>query len=96
MDYPDRALVENMAYNVAQNIEPATAQQRRWRCDGTVGVMGYVWGHPVEPLLAMLEGADTEVERGAGGKAFDLIILSDLIFNHSQVCAPLCVFPSLK
>ena len=95
MDYPDRALVENMAYNVAQNVEPAAAQQQRWR-DGAVGVMGYVWGHPVEPLLAMLEDADTEAERGAGGKAFDLIILSDLIFNHSQVHVPLSVLPSLK
>jgi nicotinamide N-methyltransferase len=95
-DYPDRALVENMAYNVAQNVEPAAAQQQRGRRDGAVGVMGYVWGHPVEPLLAMLEDADTEAERGAGGKAFDLIILSDLIFNHSQVRTPLCVFSSLK
>ncbi|KAH8988258.1 hypothetical protein EDB86DRAFT_3065599 [Lactarius hatsudake] len=36
-----------------------------------VAVLGYVWGRPVEPLSA----------RGA---KFDLIILSDLIFNHSQ------------
>ncbi|KAH9010147.1 nicotinamide N-methyltransferase [Lactarius hengduanensis] len=59
-DYPDRALVDNMAHNVAQN---GVAH--------VVAVLGYVWGRPVEPLSA----------RGA---KFDLIILSDLIFNHSQ------------
>ncbi|KAH9979473.1 hypothetical protein BGW80DRAFT_1435008 [Lactifluus volemus] len=46
-DYPDQALIENMAYNVAQNIEPALAH-------------------------------------GGGRGGFDLILLSDLIFNHSQ------------
>jgi EEF1A N-terminal glycine/lysine methyltransferase len=69
-DYPDQALIENMAYNVAQNIEPASQH---------VSVMGYVWGQPVEPLLAFLD-AD-----GGGRGGFDLILLSDLIFNHSQV-----------
>ncbi|KAH9996385.1 hypothetical protein BJV74DRAFT_827878 [Russula compacta] len=83
-DYPDQALVDNMAYNVVQNVEPA----RR----GAVCVLGYVWGHPVEPLLLLLAprpdattaycahaGAD-----GCPSTTFDLILLSDLIFNHSQ------------
>jgi EEF1A N-terminal glycine/lysine methyltransferase len=69
-DYPDQALIENMAYNVAQNMEPAARH---------VSVMGYVWGQPVEPLLALLD-AD-----GGGRGGFDLILLSDLRFNHSQV-----------
>jgi EEF1A N-terminal glycine/lysine methyltransferase len=81
-DYPDQALVENMAYNVVQNIELAA------RREGVVSVMGYVWGQPVEPLLALLDDADAAADGGGGamrGGGFDLIILSDLIFNHSQV-----------
>lgn len=80
-DYPDQALIENMTYNVAQNIEPAA------RNYGAVSVMGYVWGQPVEPLLALLESEDRHGEDADGGGrgGFDLILLSDLIFNHSQV-----------
>ncbi|KAI0646123.1 putative methyltransferase-domain-containing protein [Trametes meyenii] len=69
-DYPDAALVENISYNVEQNIrEPQRTQ---------VHVEGYIWGHPVEPLLRLLP------DDSCAQKAFDLIILSDLIFNHSQ------------
>jgi nicotinamide N-methyltransferase len=42
-------------------------------------MQGYVWGRPVEPLLDALQGSSSEPTSG-----FDLIILSDLIFNHSQ------------
>ncbi|KAL1730800.1 putative methyltransferase-domain-containing protein [Schizophyllum commune] len=40
-----------------------------------VAVKGYIWGTPVAPLLSELP---------ADAQTFDLIILSDLIFNHSQ------------
>ncbi|KAI0353398.1 hypothetical protein OH77DRAFT_1458476 [Trametes cingulata] len=68
-DYPDAALVDNISHNVRQNI-PEAGRAR-------VHVEGYIWGHPVEPLLSLLPSDSDE-------KAFDLIILSDLIFNHSQ------------
>ncbi|KAI0284818.1 hypothetical protein BC826DRAFT_1093685 [Russula brevipes] len=45
-DYPDQALVDNLAHNIVQNVEPA----RR----GAVCVLGYIWGHPVGPLLRAL------------------------------------------
>jgi len=38
---------------------------------------GYVWGKPVTHLLEVLPG------QNAG---FDVVLMSDLIFNHSQVC----------
>ncbi|KAI9438970.1 nicotinamide N-methyltransferase [Lactarius indigo] len=66
-DYPDRALVDNMAHNVAQNGVDSEH----------VAVLGYVWGRPVEPLFEPLS-------RTADATKFGLIILSDLIFNHSQ------------
>ncbi|KAI0330069.1 hypothetical protein GY45DRAFT_1354153 [Cubamyces sp. BRFM 1775] len=68
-DYPDAALIDNIAYNVRQNIPESEKKG--------VHVQGYIWGHPVEPLLELLPGDSEE-------KAYDLIILSDLIFNHSQ------------
>lgn len=36
---------------------------------------GFTWGTPPDPLLEAL---------GAEGRKFDLILLSDLVFNHSQ------------
>ncbi|KAI8986773.1 putative methyltransferase-domain-containing protein [Trametes punicea] len=68
-DYPDAALIDNISHNVRVNI-PESGRAR-------VRVQGYIWGHPIEPLLALLP---EDVEE----RAFDLIILSDLIFNHSQ------------
>ncbi|RDX40800.1 hypothetical protein OH76DRAFT_1412676 [Lentinus brumalis] len=68
-DYPDQALVDNITHNVHFNID----EQNRRR----VHVKGYIWGHPVEPLLEVLPERDEE-------RSFDLIIMSDLVFNHSQ------------
>ncbi|KAN0129048.1 nicotinamide N-methyltransferase [Lactarius tabidus] len=65
-DYPDQALVGNMAYNVGQN-----------GVEAQVTVRGYIWGRPVQPLLEPLSRTMT-------GAKFDLILLSDLIFNHSE------------
>ena len=82
-DYPDKALLDNLAYNVDQNVQPP----RR----AAVRVLGYVWGSSVDPLRAalLLASEDTATESGASPDTsnFDLILLSDLIFNHSQVRA---------
>ena len=40
---------------------------------------GYIWGNPVAGLVEAL-AQESNVNPG-----FDLIIMSDLIFNHSQV-----------
>lgn len=83
-DYPDKALLDNLAYNAAQNVQPP----RSGGMD-TVCVLGYVWGSPIDPLLAaLLPDTATHVDinpDGGPGMRFDLIVLSDLIFNHSQV-----------
>ncbi|KAF8737665.1 hypothetical protein AX14_012539 [Amanita brunnescens Koide BX004] len=71
-DYPDAELLENLRYNVQANV-PDTLRD-------LVDVEGYIWGQQVSPLLDLLP--DSAVQ---SGKGFDLIILSDLIFNHSQV-----------
>ncbi|KAF8175559.1 nicotinamide N-methyltransferase [Pholiota molesta] len=68
-DYPDASLVDNISFNVSEN----TTEDESSRVD----VQGYIWGHPVAPLLDALPAT-------AESKLFDIIILSDLIFNQSQ------------
>ena len=107
-DYPDKALLDNLAYNVDQNVDhqPATPRRRaqaqvraQAAASSPVRVLGYVWGTSVDPLRgALLQDTKTETETGTETEPdpdaaaadpetsyFDLILLSDLIFNHSQV-----------
>ncbi|KAJ6591686.1 putative methyltransferase-domain-containing protein [Mycena vulgaris] len=43
--------------------------------DARVSVQGYIWGNPVQPLLDVLP---------PDADGFHLVIMSDLVFNHSQ------------
>ncbi|GMG39150.1 unnamed protein product [Ambrosiozyma monospora] len=89
-DYPDYELVQNLSYNL--NVLNGIARDR------ARGV-GYIWGNSYDVLLDALncvdEDDDDEEEEekvsGIVGKKdqerkdkFDLIILSDVIFNHSE------------
>jgi len=71
-DYPDASLIENLQFNVTENTAFGTASR--------VSVMGYIWGHSTQPLLDSLPMSPVSVAK----QGFDLIILSDLVFNHSQ------------
>lgn len=75
-DYPDPSLLDNISYNVAENIP----QERR----SCVSVQGYIWGRDPTSLIDALRGPD---EDGTNRHQFDLLILSDLIFNHAAVRA---------
>jgi EEF1A N-terminal glycine/lysine methyltransferase len=48
-------------------------------------IKGYIWGHPVQNLLRDLNEVGGDVSK----QKFSLVILSDLIFNHSQVSVSL-------
>ncbi|KAJ3850048.1 putative methyltransferase-domain-containing protein [Lentinula lateritia] len=74
-DYPDPDLIQNIEYNVQENVNVARK--------GNVAVQGYIWGHSVQPLLASLQDR-SNTNPDLNEDLFDLIILSDLIFNHSQ------------
>ncbi|KAF8332332.1 putative methyltransferase-domain-containing protein [Cantharellus anzutake] len=70
-DYPDHDLIDNINYNVEKNV-PLGIRSR-------VHVQGFKWGARSEGLLdALKTSGETETPR------FDLILMSDLIFNHSQ------------
>ncbi|OAX37745.1 hypothetical protein K503DRAFT_771204 [Rhizopogon vinicolor AM-OR11-026] len=70
-DYPESALIDNLKFNVRQNLTPD--EQDR------VDTQGYIWGHSVDDIMRALPDTTDTSNRG-----FHLIILSDLIFNHSQ------------
>ncbi|KAF7294407.1 LIM-domain-containing protein [Mycena kentingensis (nom. inval.)] len=78
---PGLAAAKNGAKHVLLTDYPDTAlihtleTNVQQNAASNVSVKGYIWGRPVEPLLDVAPGG------------FDLIILSDLVFNHSQHAA---------
>ncbi len=82
-DYPDPDLLENIEYNInALGYDKAK---------DIIDVVGYIWGHSVAEVSARLAGVavdengevDESLVKGDAGKA-DFIIMSDLVFNHSE------------
>ncbi|KIO33349.1 hypothetical protein M407DRAFT_241132 [Tulasnella calospora MUT 4182] len=78
-DYPDIALDRCRERNLQANVSEESGFRERFVS------LPYLWGTPVAPLLERL-GTDSEGK----AKKFDLVIMSDLIFNHSQHAALLC------
>ncbi|KAK7413907.1 Protein N-terminal and lysine N-methyltransferase efm7 [Neonectria punicea] len=75
-DYPDPDIVTVMQKNVDscdETVEP------RGRIDDVVDAMGFVWGADPVPLLARLPASDD-----AQGSRFDVLVLADLLFRHSE------------
>lgn len=67
-DYPDPDLISNIDYNVREN-----------NCTKNTSVKGYIWGDDVSELVYGESGKELKEE-----DKFDLIILSDLVFNHTE------------
>ncbi len=68
-DYPDEDLIENLRYNIQHSAAATTP-------DNLVAE-GYLWGNSPSSLTSHLPDSP-----GQGG--FDLVILADLLFNHSE------------
>ena len=62
---------QSLVDNMVWNADVNLNQEVR----GNVDVEGFVWGAKVDSLLEK-----------SGGDGYDVLILSDLVFNHSQVC----------
>ncbi|KAK9476622.1 hypothetical protein V1514DRAFT_336354 [Lipomyces japonicus] len=67
-DYPEPELLENIQYNVDHALGDYGI--------GVFNVAGYVWGDDVTTITKPY------LDQAADG--FDLIILSDVVFNHSE------------
>lgn len=75
-DYPDADLISHIQYNF-DALEKTGAYPKT-----CYDVKGYIWGHDVTPLVY---GEETETKREiAELDKFDLIILADLVFNHTE------------
>lgn len=70
-DYPDPDLVENLWKNIEANGFGGKEEK-------SVVVEGYCWGADSGPLLSHL------LPQGLERKGFDVLILADLLFNHSE------------
>ena len=79
-DYPDPALVENLRLNV-EEAQKMMAQHKP-KCD--IVAQGYLWGADTEPLLEHLDHEGAIPHSHEGATKFDLLILGDLLFNHSE------------
>lgn len=67
-DYPDADLIDNLRHNVAL-LSSADVRSR-------LAADGYLWGSNVDKLVAYLPDENKN--------GFDLLILADLLFNHSE------------
>jgi nicotinamide N-methyltransferase len=74
-DYPDADLVQNLWRNIA-GCEELLEEVAK----GRVVAEGYCWGADVQSLLVHLG----EAEEGEGQRGFEVLILADLLFNHSE------------
>ncbi|KAI5464695.1 hypothetical protein BGZ63DRAFT_412216 [Mariannaea sp. PMI_226] len=76
-DYPDPDIVKVMQMNIDtcdETVDP------RGTLSKAVDAAGFVWGSDSEPLLARLNAG----LEGPGTELFDVLILADLLFRHSE------------
>ena len=69
-DYPDADLIENLQYNIV-------TQSTVLAHPPNISAEGYLWGAPTQNLMSHLPVAEQN-------EGFDLLILGDLLFNHSE------------
>jgi len=67
-DYPDKDLVDSIVDTIDLNF--IKAQQKN------VHILGHLWGSDAQPLLDLVK------EEKNKNRKFDIVVLSDLIFNH--------------
>jgi nicotinamide N-methyltransferase len=84
-DYPDRELVENLRGNIEEferDFGGNEGESESKGIDGRVVAEGYCWGADPAPLLSHLPSSPSPTDKKPNG--FDILILADLLFNHSE------------
>ncbi len=77
-DYPDQELILNLRHNIAHSAAPTNLHN--------ISAEGYLWGNSPSNLTAHLSEISAGAPTGAviDKEGFDLLILADLLFNHSE------------
>lgn len=68
-DYPDSELIDNLRVNLDQNIPDWPSR--------AAAALGFCWGSSLEEIRK-------HAVAGGGDGQFDVVIMCDLVFNHSQ------------
>lgn len=77
-DYPDRDVLASLALNV-DRIRPLIGAA------SSVHVKGLCWGNSVAEIRALLpDAAGIAEDENNGDTGFDVLVLADLLFNHSE------------
>jgi EEF1A N-terminal glycine/lysine methyltransferase len=83
-DYPDPDLIENLQYNI-KYCQATNKAEDQVDIKNIITAKGYLWGADPSLLLAHVEPSTGQVENSMGPiKGFDVLILADLLFNHSE------------
>ncbi|ODV60474.1 S-adenosylmethionine-dependent methyltransferase ASCRUDRAFT_8693 [Ascoidea rubescens DSM 1968] len=79
-DYPDFDLMENIKFNVKNLIQDNqnNKDNKDNKDNQNILVKGYIWGNDTIDLLNFINKDNKQTEK------FHLIILSDLVFNHTE------------
>ncbi|CAH0016385.1 unnamed protein product, partial [Clonostachys rhizophaga] len=72
-DFPDPDIVATMQRNIDECDE---TMEVKGRLAETIDAMGFIWGREPEPLLERLSSD--------GQARFDVLVLADLLFRHSE------------
>lgn len=83
-DYPDPDLIENLQYNI-EHCQAANKAKDQVDIQNIITAKGYLWGADPSPLLAHVGPVTNQAGNSiAPIKGFDVLILADLLFNHSE------------
>jgi EEF1A N-terminal glycine/lysine methyltransferase len=83
-DFPDPDLIENIRYNIEHCQEP-TVVGDEIDIKTVASAEGYLWGaNPTHLLAHIALNNSTHAASAEGSPCFDILILADLLFNHSE------------
>jgi nicotinamide N-methyltransferase len=83
-DYPDPDLIENLRYNIG-HCQAANGAEYQVDIKDRITAEGYLWGADPSPLLAHIKPKTSTDGNPIGPtEGFDVLILADLLFNHSE------------